>query len=159
RGTVIYERPSYDPVRVYPQRLARDMNGMLARVVLAGTGNKAAVNRWTVAGKTGTSQDWRDAWFVGFASDLIGGVWVGNDDDSPMAGVSGGGLPAELWSDLMGLALADNRPTRLAGAEGYVPPSEAAEQRIAFYRGLANAFGTIERRTLVTADRAGASQR
>lgn len=146
RGQIIYERKQSAPVPIYPASLASDMNAMLARVVLDGTGVNAKVPGWTVAGKTGTSQDWRDAWFVGYTSELVGGVWVGNDDDTAMQRVSGGGLPALIWSDIMTIALADAEPTPLAGAEGIIIPSEAAEERITFYRGLAGAFGEVERR-------------
>lgn len=91
RGDVLYTRPDYNRDRVYDHELAKEMNGMLARVVNArfGTGRRARFGNWMVAGKTGTSQDWRDAWFIGFTNAYVGGVWVGNDDDSPMAKVSG----------------------------------------------------------------------
>jgi membrane peptidoglycan carboxypeptidase len=62
-----------------------------------GTGRAAALDDDDAAGKTGTSQDYRDAWFVGFNKALVVGVWVGNDDGSPMKGVTGGSLPAEIW--------------------------------------------------------------
>lgn len=153
RGQVIFEHKEADPIPIYPAKLARDMNAMLTRVVQGGTGAKASVENWTVAGKTGTSQDWRDAWFVGFTSEMIGGVWVGNDDDTPMKRVTGGGLPALIWSDIMTLALTDTEPTALAGAEGYITPSKEAEERITFYRGLAGAFGEIEERTFGEAAR------
>ncbi|HEY0131950.1 MAG TPA: penicillin-binding protein, partial [Allosphingosinicella sp.] len=58
-------------------------------------------------GKTGTTSDYRDAWFFGFAQDLVVGVWVGNDDNRPMAGVSGGGIPARIWRSFMTQALGD----------------------------------------------------
>jgi penicillin-binding protein 1A len=56
---------------------------------------------WQAAGKTGTSQDWRDAWFLGYTSYLVAGVWLGNDDSSPTKKVSGGNLPVEIWSRFM----------------------------------------------------------
>ena len=142
RGTVLYERPDYDRDRVYSEELAREMNGMLYRVVNSeiGTGGRARIAKWPVAGKTGTSQDWRDAWFVGFSAAYVGGVWVGNDDDKPMKKVTGGGLPADLWSDMMEIAHAGKTPERLIGADASVEVSEAAEARIAFYRGLSQAF-------------------
>ena len=151
RGQIMFERPEYDAVRVYPAELAEDMNAMLARVVQNGTGGNAAVTGWTVAGKTGTSQDWRDGWFFGFTSEMIGGVWVGNDDDSPMNKVTGGGLPARLWSEIMTTALADTAIRPLAGAEGLITPSPRAEERITFYRSLSGAFGAVEQRTLADA--------
>lgn len=148
RGQALFEHNlESEPVPIYPPELAREMNSMLARAVQAGTGANASVPGWTVAGKTGTSQDWRDGWFIGFTSQMIGGVWVGNDDDTPMKRVSGGGLPADIWSDVMTLAMADLEPTPLAGAEGLVIPSKEAEERITFYRSLSGAFGEIEDRT------------
>ena len=142
RGVVLYERPGYDRDRVYSEELSRDMNGMLYRVVNSdiGTGGRARIARWPVAGKTGTSQDWRDAWFVGFSAAYVGGIWVGNDDDTPMKKVTGGGLPADLWSDMMEIAHAGKPPERLIGADSAAVVSEAAEARIAFYRGLSQAF-------------------
>jgi penicillin-binding protein 1A len=79
------------------------MNDMLSAVISMGTG-RAAELAWPVAGKTGTSQNFRDAWFVGYSADLIAGVWMGNDDGGPMAEVTGGGLPARLWRDFMAAA-------------------------------------------------------
>jgi 1A family penicillin-binding protein len=74
--------------------------GLLRGVVEHGTGRAAALDRFA-AGKTGTAQDYRDAWFIGFDDFLVVGVWVGNDDHSPMKGVTGGSLPARIWKDFM----------------------------------------------------------
>jgi len=65
------------------------------------TARKAELPGWQAAGKTGTSQDWRDAWFVGYTSHLVTGVWLGNDDNSPTQKASGGNLPVEIWSRFM----------------------------------------------------------
>src|SRR3546814_7508421 len=73
---------------------------LLVNTVQNGTGRAAAFGR-PAAGKTGTSQDYRDAWFIGFTADVVVGVWVGNDDGTPMKGVTGGGLPALIWRDFM----------------------------------------------------------
>jgi penicillin-binding protein 1A len=144
RGTVLYARPEDERARVYPRELAADMTAMLTRVVNSeiGTGGKARISGWTVAGKTGTSQDWRDAWFVGYTAAYTGGVWVGNDDDTPMRRVTGGGLPADLWSDMMEIAHEGKTPKNLVGAYSGVQISAEAEQRISFYRGMAQAFAT-----------------
>ena len=80
------------------------MNDMLSAVLSSGTGKRAALPRHPAAGKTGTSQDFRDAWFVGYTAHFVAGVWVGNDDGRPMNRVMGGSLPARLWHDVMLLA-------------------------------------------------------
>jgi len=82
----------------------RKMLDVLAATVENGTARKAKIDR-PVYGKTGTSQNFRDAWFVGLASDLVTGVWVGNDDNAPMDKVTGGTLPVVIWHDFMAPAL------------------------------------------------------
>jgi len=77
------------------------MNEMMQETLLTGTARKAELPGWQAAGKTGTSQDFRDAWFVGYTSYLVAAVWLGNDDDSPTKKVSGGNLPVEIWSRFM----------------------------------------------------------
>ena len=76
------------------------MNQMLAGVISHGTGRSAALGR-PAAGKTGTTQEYRDAWFIGYTADLVAGVWLGNDDNTPMRQVTGGTLPAALWRNFM----------------------------------------------------------
>jgi penicillin-binding protein 1A len=88
------------PEAAIDPELASMMARMLAAVVSRGTGRAAAVPGVTVAGKTGTTQDYRDAWFIGSASGEIIGVWLGNDDNTPMKAVQGGGLPAKLFHDI-----------------------------------------------------------
>ena len=85
-----------------PQREA--LTRLLESVVQSGTGRAAALEGQTVAGKTGTSQDHRDAWFVGFSNDLVVGVWVGNDDRTPTKGITGGALPAQIWRQFVSVA-------------------------------------------------------
>jgi membrane peptidoglycan carboxypeptidase len=89
---------------------ATRMVEMLKTVITAGTGTGANIGR-PAAGKTGTSQDWRDAWFVGFTPDILTAVWVGNDGGRPMAKVTGGELPAEIWRRFMTVA-EKNLPAR-----------------------------------------------
>ena len=79
---------------------------------------------WPVAGKTGTSQDFRDAWFVGFTSQLVTGIWLGNDDNTPTKRITGGGLPVEVWSQFMKAAHRGKLPSDLPGdAIAGMPPS------------------------------------
>jgi penicillin-binding protein 1A len=85
------------------------MRDLLLAVIVQGTGRGAAL-AIEAFGKTGTSQDNRDALFVGYAGDLIVGVWVGNDDNTPLKGIHGGGLPAKIWRDFMGSAIPGARP-------------------------------------------------
>ena len=111
-----------DEVEGVPQREA--MLSMLREVVRSGTGKAAALSTPSY-GKTGTTQDYRDAWFVGFAGDLVVGVWVGNDNQSPMQDVTGGRLPARIWQAFMSEALMLPRSQgEVADQERVEPPSE-----------------------------------
>ena len=100
-GKTIYERPAGKPEKVVDTLHGAAMTSMLSGVVTAGTGKAAALKGRAAAGKTGTSQDYRDAWFVGYTGDLIAGVWTGNDNGRPMERVTGGGLPARLWREIV----------------------------------------------------------
>jgi penicillin-binding protein 1A len=88
-----------DPV--ISEAAARRMVWMMAEVVKSGTGGRARLADREVAGKTGTTQGARDAWFIGFSADYVAGVWMGYDDNTPLTGVTGGGLPAEIWREVM----------------------------------------------------------
>ncbi len=87
--------------RVISEFAARQLTYMMAEVVANGTGSRAQLPDRPVAGKTGTTQSARDAWFIGFTADYVAGVWMGYDDNTPLAGVTGGGLPAEIWRQTM----------------------------------------------------------
>ncbi|HXJ01691.1 MAG TPA: PBP1A family penicillin-binding protein [Micropepsaceae bacterium] len=123
-GDILYRHDVPPPARVLTEDEALTMNSMMYQVVQAGTGRAAAVPGHEVAGKTGTSADYRDAWFVGFSPELVTGVWVGNDDFSPMKKVTGGALPAQIWSGFMRVALKNVPFAHLARAEP-VPPAIA----------------------------------
>ena len=107
-----------------------DMQEMLRAAINKGTGRAATLSIANY-GKTGTTQDNRDALFVGYAGDLVVGVWIGNDDNSPLNGVTGGGLPARIWRDFMrgalGAAAAPPRPTPAPDPSGPVEPMDVPE--------------------------------
>ncbi|MGA9434671.1 MAG: PBP1A family penicillin-binding protein [Roseobacter sp.] len=87
--------------RVIQEDAARQLIYMMEKVVSEGTGQRAKFGNWQLAGKTGTTQAARDAWFVGFSAEYVAGVWMGYDDNTPLTGVTGGGLPAEIWRETM----------------------------------------------------------
>ncbi len=109
-GKVIYRRTGSGPGQVVPPEEVGLMNQMLAGVIAHGTGRAAALPR-PAAGKTGTTQDYKDAWFIGYTADLVAGVWMGNDDNTPMNKVTGGSLPAPVWKAFM-LAATQGMPIR-----------------------------------------------
>ena len=120
-GRIIYRRNGSGPGQVIAPELVGMMNDMLAGVIAHGTGKAAALPR-PAAGKTGTTQDYRDAWFIGYTADLVAGVWLGNDDDTPMRKVTGGSLPAAAWRNFMLAATKGMALKPLPGA-----PSSAEE--------------------------------
>ena len=123
-GLVLYKR-RFDPgARVIGAEVARAINLMLGAAIDWGTGKGAKIEDRDAAGKTGTSERYRDAWFVGFTADIITGVWVGNDDDSPMARVTGASLPARIWKATMEPAHKGVPHTALAKAAPRVPMAE-----------------------------------
>ena len=101
-GDILTDNRNHPGKRMLPADIASQMIQMMMGVVLYGTGTAAYIDGVDVAGKTGTTDDSRDAWFVGFTPEYTLAVWVGNDDHSPMYDVFGGGLPATLWRRVMG---------------------------------------------------------
>ncbi len=101
RGKLLYARRNANFGRVIEPQYVAMMNHMMEETLLTGTARKAELPGWQAAGKTGTSQEWRDAWFVGYTSYLVAAVWLGNDNSSPTRKVSGGNLPVEIWSRFM----------------------------------------------------------
>jgi penicillin-binding protein, 1A family len=114
-GELLYETDYQNPPRVLGEGVVSSMNSMLTRVITEGTGKGARLDGWQAAGKSGTTQSFRDALFVGYTANLTTGVWFGNDDGSPMKKVTGGGLPARAWKDFMTAAHAGLRPAPLGG--------------------------------------------
>ena len=114
-GQVIYERSGDGLGQAMSNRDLGSMNSMMRAVVTEGTAKKAQIPDFDIAGKTGTSQDYRDAWFIGYSSYLVAGVWLGNDDNSPTKTVTGGSIPAAIWKDVMEVAHANLSPAPLPG--------------------------------------------
>jgi penicillin-binding protein 1A len=129
-GRLLYRRHPYNYGRVIEPRYVAMMNAMMQQTLKIGTARKADLPGWQAAGKTGTTQDFRDAWFIGYTSHLVAGVWLGNDDGAPMKRVTGGTLPVDVWSRFMreahqgvpvaGLPLGDWRD-----ADAQAPPLQA----------------------------------
>ncbi len=124
-GKLLYQRKGSSNGRVIDAALLPMMNVMMQETLLTGTARKADVPGWQAAGKTGTSQDWRDAWFIGYTSRLVTGVWLGNDDSSPTKKASGGNLPVEIWSRYMRFAHQGVSPQPLPGGLWQAPPEPA----------------------------------
>jgi penicillin-binding protein 1A len=117
-GEVLYQNIPAGPGRVVAPEHVAMMNDMLTTAIDIGTGKRARLDGWTIAGKTGTTQSNRDAVFVGYSANLITGVWLGNDDNSPMSRVGGGSYPVDIWSDFMTRAHQGLVPANLPGAYG-----------------------------------------
>jgi penicillin-binding protein 1A len=142
-GRSLYRRHAYNYGRVIEPRYVAMMNGMMQQTLLNGTAKKADLPGWQAAGKTGTSQDYRDAWFIGYTAHMVTGVWLGNDDGSPTKKVAGGSLPVEIWSRFMKDAHAGLPPVGLplweeptpAGPSALFRPAETAPPQMNARRG------------------------
>jgi penicillin-binding protein 1A len=100
-GKILFERVPQSLGRIVEPQYIAMMNMMMRETLLSGTAQRAQLAGWTAAGKTGTSQDFRDAWFVGYTSRLITGVWLGNDDASPTKKLTGSSIPIDIWNPVM----------------------------------------------------------
>jgi penicillin-binding protein 1A len=140
RGDVLFQRPPLPQLQVYDPENVKHMNNMMGRVVQNGTGTSARLSGRDVAGKTGTSQNWRDAWFVGFTHDYATGVWVGFDDSTEMPRITGGSLPSMIFSDFMSIAERGKPAVKIPGMNA---PERSPRQREAssFFDRVAEALG------------------
>ena len=117
-GKPLYTRSAQTLGRIVDARYVAMMNAMMHETLVSGTARKADLPGWPAAGKTGTTEDYRDAWFIGYTSRLVTGVWLGNDDNSPTKKAVGGGLPVEIWSRFMKTAHQGVAPSALPGLAG-----------------------------------------
>lgn len=135
-GELVYSRERDEPPapQVVSREVAEQMNQMLNKVVTQGTGQRAQLDFTHVAGKTGTSTGPKDVWFVGFTGKYVGGVWLGNDDNRPMAGgTTGGQMAAPIWQQFMAVAHTDMNIPTIPGLQPH-PVQVAEQQRIAQLR-------------------------
>jgi penicillin-binding protein 1A len=119
-GKTLYRRDAQNLGRIVEERHVAMMNVMMRETLASGTAHKADSSGLPAAGKTGTSQDFRDAWFIGYTAQLVTGVWLGNDDNSPTRKTTGGGLPVEVWSRFMKAAHHGIAVAELPGLRGGV---------------------------------------
>lgn len=154
-GDVIYSREkNITPApQVENENTIADLNSMLGAVVKSGTAKKADLGFAPQGGKTGTNQSYRDAWFIGFTAHNVTGVWVGNDDFSPMNEVTGGRIPAPLWKSIMEVAEQGLKPEGLAG----LPLDDSYTQVASVEPPRAAATPTIDEVPDATADTAVAT--
>ena len=117
-GRPLYESADVSLGRVVEERYVGMMNAMMAETLVSGTARRGQLPGWPAAGKTGTSQDFRDAWFIGYTGHLVAGVWLGNDDNSPTHHTTGGSLPVEIWNRFMRTAHQGVAVVELPGASG-----------------------------------------
>jgi penicillin-binding protein 1A len=129
-----FDRDGKKPVQAIPPQVATDMNEMMSHVVYEGTARRAIIDGVPAAGKTGTTNAFRDAWFVGFTGNFTAGVWFGNDDYSSTNRMTGGSLPAMTWraimvaahqgveiKDIPGVTLGKRAPTAATAANAALP--------------------------------------
>jgi penicillin-binding protein 1A len=138
-GRVLYDRSrqSEPPPRIFPPDKIAELNSMLYNAVETGTGQRAKLTGIPAGGKTGTTQSSRDAWFCGFTGNMVGVVWVGNDDYTPMQRVTGGMMPAPIWHEVMEYA---HQNIELKQAPGMPPPRKGGGPAVA---GLGKGQGSL----------------
>ncbi len=120
KGNKTYDVGRTNWGRVIAPNHVAEMNDMLTATIQYGTGSAGSIAPHPAAGKTGTGQDYRDAWFVGYTAYYVTGVWLGNDNFAPMKRVTGGSLPTQIWRDIMVYAHVNKQPAYLPGTDQYI---------------------------------------
>ena len=159
-GKVLYQRQGSGLGGTISEYDLGAMNEMMRAVVNNGTARRARLKNQDVGGKTGTSQDYRDGWFIGYTSHLVAGVWVGNDDNSPTKRVTGGSLPAQIWKDVMSVA---HRRLKFVKLPGKLDPYRQGDDtgdvfaqggRGGFFETLQSMFGGRSREPVIEPEQA-----
>jgi penicillin-binding protein 1A len=129
QGDEIYRHDRDEPAaQVLSTQVANDMNFMLSKVPTEGTGRRAALDGVVTAGKTGTTNGYKDAWYVGYSGNLVGAVWFGNDDSTETNNMTGGSLPAMTWKEIMQFA---HQGLELKPIPGVIPPADPKAPQVA----------------------------
>lgn len=144
RGDILFEREEKSPQLLLTTSVSENINHLLYQVMNDGTGTNAKLGKRISVGKTGTTNDWRDAWFIGYTAQMTAGVWVGNDNFRGMKEVTGGKIPAEIWKNFM---LAAHQDLPLQTIKGATPAISDTDERALFYfySDVSRGFRTIER--------------
>ncbi len=143
-GELLYEHELTPESQIFSKSVSSDMTHLMHQVMLSGTGKRAKLGSRDAAGKTGTTNNWKDAWFIGYTADLTAGTWVGNDENRSMDKVTGGSLPAEIWRNFMLAAHTDLPEKSLSGA--YPAQTSSETMRIVeYYNGLQDDFSLSAR--------------
>ncbi len=141
-GRTLYERQGSGPFDAVAPVFAAEMTYMMRETVRMGTARRAQLKDRDAAGKTGTGQAFRDAWFIGFTRDLVAGVWVGNDDNTSMKDVTGGSIPADIWAAFMNAVKDQHEPGPLIALEGN--PSMDVAAGVGWYEDANAPRGAVE---------------
>jgi penicillin-binding protein 1A len=154
-GRVLYDHGMGQAQRrpVIGQPALSYMIRMMRQVIASGTGTRAAVKGYDLAGKTGTTSDYRDAWFIGYTGGFVTAVWVGKDDNTPMKKVTGGGPPAAIWHDYMTQALPRLKVQPIPGADFAPPPEQQTDALSQIVSGVSELLHGDHEADTPTADR------